>query len=429
MSSGFELTLFERFELSASLLLIHQKRLGIPSEIVSQQCGDLHGGRLNWASEAQISYRLIRDLANLSSWIDTIYADQAGGGQKESKRGKRRRRAQLILTRVREFRKALRRAERSLQALLNEDKVDRRRFDRLGLRLCRSVRRLRQSRGYQLLRRLSRRAADLKKVREAGCRLTDDQVVQQRVAHLMMCVLKLLRMLRHIETSLRTQPDRQILLLLMVFAYFRVRKLFIHMEDLRRSLLSESDLEDFLVFSAGALRVEANRSLKQELRRLDQESDPDRFDDRLERSLSMLQNGFEQVFRQLFRSAGQGYVTREMLDSHQQSRLKESLHLVEDLENLHRQAVSMEKHPDDEHRRTFQERLEVFRRRSLFSLYRRDRQTVEEFENELAECPDEDIRFVAHRLSIYLSALLAQVNNRNVLSYAAQPRAECETGS
>lgn len=426
LSSRFELTLFERFDQSTSLLLIHHKRLSIPSEIISQQSGDPPEGRLNWASEAQLTSRLVRDLASLSSWIDTIHAEQA---VRQDAASSSQRRSRLIVPRVREFRKALALGQKRLEILLRDKQTDRQHFDRLGLHLCRSIRRLRQSRGYRLLRRLSRRSSDLKKVRDASRQLTQDLIIQQRVARLLMCVLKLLRLLRHSETSLRSQPDRQVLLLLMVYVYYQVRRLFVRMEDLRRYLPSESDLEDFLVFSAGALRVEANRSLKQELRHLDQENDPDRFDDRVERSLSMLQNGFEQVLRQLFSTAGQGYVTREMLDGHQQSRLKESLHLVEDLQSLRELASSMERHPDRQHRQDFQKRFNLFRGRSLVSLYRRDRQTIAEFEAELDQCEEEDIRFVAHRLAIYLSALLSQVANRNVLSYASRPQAESGTGS
>ncbi len=421
MGKGLELTLFERFSIGLSLLQIHQRRLGIPSEITAP----MHSEG-NYREATQISCRLLRDLENLSGWIWALYSEdpalQEPPEDQENAQRLHRSLAPLIVRRIGEFEAALKRAVSVGEGLLNQTCVPQQRFDRLGDQICAAIKRMRRSEGFEALKRLSS-GAGIALIGEAVDKAIGDRIVRSRLRAVLQRMLEILRLLEHTEITLRSQSDRPILVLLMVHCYYRCRRLFLAIDDLRRFLPPDSPLEDVLSFGSVALKMEAGRALKKELRQLDQESDCDRFDDRLECAVGILKNGFTQTLPQILGAIDASLESADFLEESPTSRPHEGLHLVEDLKQLQRSAQAMERGPDQvEHWKEFSRRLQLFRQRSIYSLYRRDRLIFEEFERELANCGAEGRGFVAHRLGVYLSTLLAQVDNQNVLTYADRVR-------
>lgn len=420
MSKSVERTLFERYELSLSLLRIHHQRLGIPSEILSPP-----QDHSNYREQVRISRRLIRDLKNLSSWILAVHDGQepvrrARFGARDEKPDS----ASFSLTRrVRQFDQAMTKAERRCDRLLSASYVSQRDFDRLGFFVCRTVARLRNGQGFADLRRNSRRRDPApRRLRPSIQAICKDRMVNKRIGRLFYQLIGLARLLEYAEITLRSQPDRSLLTLLMVHSYYRCRWLFLGFEDAKRFLDPQSRMRQAMSFALSALRLEAGRSLKKELRWLDAEPEADRFYDRLERAIGILRNGLEQSLSQLLEAMGSPHQVRDLLDDPQQRRQQESGHLVEDLEQLRQLVQRLQESAAESHWGAFWERLQIFKERSLYSLYHQDRQAVERFEEELRHCPAEARAFHSHRFQIFLTTLLAQVHNPDVLTYCGLPQ-------
>ncbi|MEE8586953.1 MAG: hypothetical protein V3T83_19095 [Acidobacteriota bacterium] len=422
MSKSVERTLFERYDLSQSLLRIHHQRLGIPSEIIAPP-----EDHANCREQVRISRRLIRDLKNLSGWILAVHDEQTPVRpvQVGSLNGRSSTSSDTIsLTRqVRCFDQALTKAEKRCDRLLSASYVGQRDFDRLGVFVCRAVARLHKSRSYSDLRRHSRRSDQAPRRLRGSIRAAlKDRIVQRRIARLLCQVIGLARLIEYAEITLRSQPDRSLLTLLMVHSYYRFRRLFMEFEDVKRFLEPDSRLRGTLSFAVSALRLEAGRSLKKELRHLDAEPEADLFYDRLERAIGILRNGLEQTLRQLLEGIGSSQQVRDLLDDPQQRRQQESVHLVEDLQLLRRLVQRLQDSGPESHWKAFLERLQLFKKRSLYSLYHQDRQAVERFEEELRRCPPEARAFHSHRFQIFLTTLLAQVHNPDVLTFCGLPQ-------
>ncbi len=417
MSKSVERTLFERYDLSQSLLCIHHQRLGIPSEIIAAP-----SDHADHREQVRISRRLIRDLKNLSGWMTTVHDEQMPVPvvQAGSFNGKPRTSSGTgsLARQISRFDQDLTEAEKRCDQLLSAAHVCRNDFDRLGVFVCRAVARLHKSRGYSELRRHSRRRDPATRLMHSAIRaVLKDRIVQRRFARLLARVIGLVRLLEYAEITLRSQPDRALLTLLMVHSYYRCRRLFLEFEDLKRFLNPDSRLRGTLSFALSALRLEAGRSLKKELRHLDAEPEADVFYDRLERAIGILRNGLEQALCQLLEGIGSSHQVRDLLDDPQQRRRQESIHLVEDLQQLRRLVQQLQDSGPESHWKTFLERLQLFKKRSLYSLYHQDRQAVERFEEELRHCTPEARAFHSHRFQIFLTTLLAQIHNPDVLTF------------
>jgi hypothetical protein len=422
MSKSVERTLFERYELSLSLLRIHHQRLGIPSEILSPP-----EDHANYREQVRISRRLIRDLKNLSGWILAVHDGQepvrrVRFGSLNGKQSAAQ--SSVSLTRrVRQFDQAMTKAERRCDTLLSASYVSQREFDRLGLFVCRTVARLRCSQGYCGLKRHSRRRDPAPhRLRSSIQAAVRDRMAQKTIRRLCYRVIGLARLIEYAEITLRSQPDRSLLTLLMVDSYYRCRELFLSFEDAKRFLDPESRLRQSLSFALSALRLEAGRSLKKELHHLDEEPEADRFYDRLERAIGILRNGLEQTLRQLLEAMGSPHQVRDLLDDPQQRRQQESDHLVDDLQQLRRLVQRLQESGPESHWDAFLQRLQLFKERSLYSLYHQDRQAVERFEEELRQCPPKARAFHSHRFQIFLTTLLAQVHNPDILTFCGLPQ-------
>lgn len=408
MNDCLQLTLFEQFELDRHLLIIHHQRLGVPSGIVSPL-----GSNQECRPMLQVSGDLLKSLRkNCDRMLHNAGRESQDDHFWEGR--------PLSWHSVHRFRESLEHASRQAYELLQSE-LDRDRFDLFGESLCRSLRRFRHSPSYRYLRR---RSAHLKRFDRVGLRFEspqNDRMLARCCRKAGRQMLDIVSLIRFADSLLRPEADGRQITLLMVYSYYACRSLFIKLDDLKRFLPDSHPLAEFLSWSVSGLKMEASRAFRSHLRCLDSdfESDATTFFERVGHALGILQNAFEQTSCGFFQTLDSRFEPQRVFGNPEE-KYEETLRLLKDLKWIRQLARRLQHTGSDRDQVRFHQALQSFRNRSFTALFRRDRIPFADFESELRRAQGAALGSTLHHFQVFLSVLLAQIQNRGVL-HAVQP--------
>jgi hypothetical protein len=253
----------------------------------------------------------------------------------------------------------------------------------------------------------------LKGVSQQGSREIIERVLLDFFS--LLCIVHYMR-----DEMRRRFPFRKLMSLFM-HLNFACRKFLKVLEDSRKYLSQgHPEVADNLLDISLALKMEMRRVFSGELRDLEAEKKIDVVYGQMQNALGMMLNAFQESFINLAHilnpSFNEFQIFEELGRKH-----RESMALLGGLKEVYRvvsndvdQVVHESKFV--EVKRT----LEQFRNTSMRFLFFKDWSTFEQFSEELDKADPEERVFVLHRLSVYLSTLIGEVQKRTVLSKVIQ---------
>ncbi len=409
------LTFFEQLDLRLAMLVAHQNRIGAELEIVRPvDIGQDYRPQIETSSELLQQLRSLLDgypeeIGSPTALLESTDDVSAGAFPQTG-----------------EAAAALRKAENLADSLLQLPYLSADQFDSFGFFVCQWVRSYRTSPSYVRMRRESEHPQRVLPVRGSLQSIVRDRRLQKGLEDVFAQLLYVLSLIRHTQQVLDARP-RQQLILMMVRCNECCQSLITKMEQLQHDTGSGClDLKDMLSWSACALRIELNRVLKGDLHHIDAEPDRNDCYDRLDRATGILLNGFDQITRQMLSRFEPEFDGGGLLDDLRQKYV-ETCRLRDRLSGLQSLALQMERSPSTETYGRLLHGMKAFERNSVPLLYRRDRRLFEQFSRELRDIRLADYAFVSHRLQIFLSTLLTEVQHRNVLAHF-EPAALASTG-
>ncbi len=419
MKNNGELTLFERFDLSLSMLVSLHQRLGVPAEILRRAKPGA-----DYRPQLCISKDLLREVRHYCGLMEEVFSDERQFYQSESTHPDLEATAvDGAVRELRQFDSRVGKWHERAQSLLGLPSLSQEDFDEFGLAVDRGIHDFKKSECFEELKSHSspeRRLGPLRGVLRGRVR---DRIIRQRLEEVLIQTLYVTDLIRHVLFLLFSNVSPARLTLISVHCYYECRSFFVRVDDLRRFLPRGDILYGSLEMAASALRMEATRALKRELLHLDAETDSDAFLVRVERALGIVHNGFENALRNIAQGLDPAFDIDRVLDD---PRLKyqEASNLVTDVGRLQERTRQLEQVPSEKNSAAFRSSLDLFKENSVPALFGADRRAFRKFEEELQNSPPESMKFVLHRFEVYLSTLLAQIRNRGVLARTQRPEGQ-----
>lgn len=394
------LSSFEELELRLSMLLVHQRRLGTQSKILSSAPPD-H----DYRPQFEISLQILQQSRELFGDSRRTF---------DFSRFRNLERRASLSDRVEEIVGALDNAETLAQSLLDLPRLSRDQFDSFGFFVCRWISGILESRDYSAHQQQEREKRILPVQGDLRSAIEDRSVVG-KLEDVFKQLLYVLSLIHYTQSFLDKPADREHLILMIVRCHECAQRVLGKMEKLREPVRQDHpELEEVLEWTSSALRFELSRVLRSDLRHLDAESSVNTCFDRLDRATGILSNGFDQTVRQLLQGVDPSLDGSGLLED-LRARFDEVSRLKGELEDLVEKARKLEKHPSSEALDSFKQGLDDMKEQSFHLLYRRDRRTFEEFLEEFETVDNQDSRFWVHRFQVFLATLLGEVGNRSVL--------------
>ncbi|MEE8586020.1 MAG: hypothetical protein V3T83_14345, partial [Acidobacteriota bacterium] len=398
------------------LLIIHHQRLGIPAGIVSPSSLEQDG-----RTSLQVSGDLLKNLRKNCDRMLQSVRRESGEGRLRARISRLLRRRPAPWQSVHRFREDLENASRQAHRLLQND-VSQERFNRFGHDLCTSLKRFRLSPSYRDLRQ---RSSHLRRMEQIGLQFQvphNDLMVARNCKEAGRRMLDFLSLIRYADSLLHPEGDGRQIILLLVFGYYRCRRLFVQLDDLKRFLPESHALAEFLSWSVSGLKMEASRAFRNDLRHLDSdyEKDVTIFYERVGHALGILQNAFEQTSCGFFQILDPHFQLQHV-SGNPEEKCEEALQLLQGLKQIQQLARSLQESGTPQGQASFYEALHKFRNESFTALFRRDRIPFAEFECQLRRVQGSSaLGSALHHFQVFLSVLQAQIRNRGVLC-AVQP--------
>jgi hypothetical protein len=244
---------------------------------------------------------------------------------------------------------------------------------------------------------------------------------RENIERVLLDFFSLLCIVNYMRDEMRRRFPFRKLMSLFMHLNFACRKFLKVLEDSRK-YLSQSfpEVAENLLDISLALKMEMRRVFSGELRDLESEKKIDVVYGQMQNALGMMLNAFQESFINLAHilnpSFNEFQIFEELGRKHRESTallngLKEVYRVVsDDVEQVVYETKFVEV------KRT----LENFRNTSMRFLFFKDWSTFEQFSEELDKAEEEERIFVLHRLSVYLSTLIGEVQKRTVLSKVIQ---------
>jgi hypothetical protein len=257
----------------------------------------------------------------------------------------------------------------------------------------------------------------LKGVNQQGCR----EVIER----LLLDFFHLLCIVHYMRDEMRKRFPFRKLMSLFMHLNFACRKFLKVLEDSRKYLSQAyPEVAENLLDISVALKMEMRRVFSGELRDLESQKKIDVVYGQMQNALGMMLNAFQQSFINLAHILNPAFNEFELFEELGRKH-RESMALLSGLKEVYRvisgepgQPVSEAKYAEVKHT------LEQFKNTSMKYLFFKDWSTFEQFSEELETGTPEERVFVLHRLAVYVSTLIGEVQKRTVLS--ARPAQEAQ---
>jgi hypothetical protein len=249
-----------------------------------------------------------------------------------------------------------------------------------------------------------------------GAREVVEQVFQEFFQ--LLCVVYYMR-----DEMRRRFPFRKLMALFM-HLHFASRKFLKVLEDARKYVSQHRpDFADSLYDTSLALKMEMRRVYAGELRDLESRKKIDVIYGHMQNALGMLLNSYQESFINLAHLLNPSFNEFDLFEE-LGKRHRESLALLYGLRAVHKAiAKNSEATLSDGGYSEVKETLEQFRNTAMRYLFFKDWATFEQFAEELKKASNEERLFVLHRLQVYVTTLLGEVQKRTVLAKVLQQEA------
>ncbi|HXK61671.1 MAG TPA: hypothetical protein PLP42_17430 [Acidobacteriota bacterium] len=233
----------------------------------------------------------------------------------------------------------------------------------------------------------------------------------------------LLCMVHYMRDEMRRRFPFRKLMCLFMHLNFACRKFLKLLEDSRKYLSqSYPEVAENLLDISMALKMEMRRVFSGELRDLESQKKIDVVYAQMQNALGLMLNAFQESFINLAHILNPDFNEFEVFEELGR-RHRESTALLNGLNEIYR-AVSGDSQgsgPVSEQKyQEVKQTLEHFRNTAMRFLFFKDWATFEQFSEELEKASPEERVFVLHRLAVYLSTLIGEVQKRTVLTKVMQ---------
>jgi hypothetical protein len=231
----------------------------------------------------------------------------------------------------------------------------------------------------------------------------------------------LLCMVHYMRDEMRRRFPFRKLMSLFMHLNFACRKFLKLLEDSRKYLSqSYPDVAENLLDISMALKMEMRRVFSGELRDLESQKKIDVVYGQMQNALGMMLNAFQESFINLAHILNPAFNEFEIFEELGRKH-RESTALLTGLNEIYR-AVSAESQDaiSEGKYQEVKQTLDRFRNTAMRFLFFKDWATFEQFSDELEKASPDERVFVLHRLAVYLSTLIGEVQKRTVLSKVIQ---------
>jgi hypothetical protein len=237
--------------------------------------------------------------------------------------------------------------------------------------------------------------------------------LRDRVEAILGKLFLILKLLHYIRAGMRRSYRARKLALLLALSYFKCRDLFGVLDDSRKQFAAtHSELaEAFQTLSSG-LKMEAGKAFKLELREMQKDTSTEQAYPKVERALLILQNALQGSIDNLARAL---HLQHEFFWD-QSDRHKEAVALLDDLHAIYELVSGIEDTGSTQNWVVIQQSLKRFQDSSMKALFARDRETLQQFAEEIEYCDPKARLFVLHRFEVYISSLIMEVKKRSALA-------------
>jgi hypothetical protein len=236
--------------------------------------------------------------------------------------------------------------------------------------------------------------------------------LKDRVEEILGQLFHLLKLIHYMRTGMRRCYRARKLGLLLALTYFRCRDLFGVMDDSRKQFAAtHSELAEVFQALSSGLKMEAGKAFKLELRDIQKETSTEQAYPKVERALGILQNALQGSVDSLARALR---LQHEFFWD-QSDRHEESVALLNDLQAIY-ELISRIEDTGAENWGEVRQSLKRFEETSMKALFSRDKETLQQFAEEVEYCDPKARLFVLHRFEVYISSLIMEVRKRSALA-------------
>ena len=246
--------------------------------------------------------------------------------------------------------------------------------------------------------------------------------IREQVEVIFVEFFQILRLIRYIGDEMKVRF--QVRKLLVLFAYcYRSYLNFVRLLNDSREYLDryQPEIVDAIFSITFALKVETRKVFKERLETIEPNMPVKKVYAEMEDALGLIQNAFRECFINLIQLLNPGFDEERLFDDLRQ-RYKETLRLLDDLALMHRLAGEARSSGQDKDWQDIRKTLKRFDQTSKKSLFFKDWQVFEDFDQEFDGCQADQRPAALHRFEIFLTTLLSEVGKRTVLSKFGAPK-------
>ncbi|RPJ58420.1 MAG: hypothetical protein EHM23_17590 [Acidobacteria bacterium] len=231
----------------------------------------------------------------------------------------------------------------------------------------------------------------------------------------------LLCMVHYMRDEMRRRFPFRKLMSLFMHLNFSCRKFLKLLEDSRKYLSqSYPEVAENLLDISMALKMEMRRVFSGELRDLESQKKIDVVYGQMQNALGMMLNAFQESFINLAHILNPSFNEFEIFEELGRKH-RESTALLNGLNEIYKAVSTDSQGPVNEPKyQEVKQTLDHFRNTAMRFLFFKDWSTFEQFSDELEKATPEERVFVLHRLAVYLSTLIGEVQKRTVLTKVIQ---------
>ncbi|MGH9338259.1 MAG: hypothetical protein ACRD1R_01380 [Acidobacteriota bacterium] len=239
---------------------------------------------------------------------------------------------------------------------------------------------------------------------------------REQLEQMLLEFLKTLSVIEYMREEMRRSFKYRKLMLLFIHCHYFFRKFAKLLEETAQYLDHyQPELADAIEATNLALKMETRRVFNRELREIDKLKQVDEIFARMQNALGLLQNAYQESLTHLLHLLNPDFDEFLFFDDLRR-RYQESMVLLKDLQYLYGVITNVESELNDESWQEMRQVLRYFQESSMKFLYFKDWTALEQFGDELRHSSPTERPFVLHRLQVFLSTLIREVQKRSVLT-------------